>query len=156
MLFADQETWSQLQTPQHKTPLATHVSGQGISGPWDTLARSAGCMCSRQYCPGISGYSAKRRVQHACVHASTVLGSQDTLPSGGCSMHVFTPVLYWDLGILCQGVQHACVHASTVLGWSEYFSTYDLVWYNSYTFEFLCYLMASLDILGLHWPYLEW
>ena len=31
-------------------------------------------------------------------------------------------------------LQHACVHASIVLGWSEYSGTYDLVWYNSYTF----------------------
>ena len=102
----------QLQTPRHKTSLATHGSDQGILGPWDTLTR-------------------------------------------GCSMHVFTPVLSWGLGILWQGVQYACVHASTVLGWSEYFRTYDLVWYNSHIFEFLCHLMASLDIprppLALPW-----
>ena len=40
---------------------------------------------------GILGYSDKG-VQYACVHASTVLGSWDTLPSRGCSMHVFMPV----------------------------------------------------------------
>ena len=56
-------------------------------------------MCSHQYCPGTLGYSDKG-VQYACVHASTILGSWDTLTSGGCSMHVFMPVLYWDLGIL--------------------------------------------------------
>ena len=55
-------------------------------------------MCSRQYCTGILGYSDKE-VHHACVHASTVLGSWDTL-TRRCTMHVFTPVLYWDLGIL--------------------------------------------------------
>ena len=56
-------------------------------------------MCSCQYYPGILGYSDKRRVQYACVHASTVLGSWDTL-TRQCTMHVFTPVLSWDLGIL--------------------------------------------------------
>ena len=65
----------------------------GILGYSDK--RGAVCMCSRHYYPGILGYSDKRRVHHACVHASTVLGSWDTLTSE---------------------VHHACVHASTVLG----------------------------------------
>ena len=65
----------QLQTPQHKTSLATHGV---IRVSWDLgilWQGGAVCMCSCQYCTGISGYSAKRRVQHACVHAAnTVLG----------------------------------------------------------------------------------
>ena len=54
-------------------------------------AEGAVCMCSRQYYPGILEYSDKG-VQYACVHASTILGSWDTL-TRGCSMHVFMPVL---------------------------------------------------------------
>ena len=52
---------------------------------------------------GTLGYSDKE-VQYACVHASTVLGSWDTLTSGGCSMHVFMPpILSWD-GLSISGL----------------------------------------------------
>ena len=47
-----------------------------------------------------------------------------------CSRQYCTGIL----GYSDKEVQYACVHASAVLGWSEYFGTYDLVWYNPYTF----------------------
>ena len=62
-------------------------------------------------------------------------------------MHVFTSVLSWDLGILCQveGAARLC-SCQYFPGSSEYFRTYDLIWYSSHTLR----ISMSFDGIAGH------